>query len=319
MQRMPVTSAKYAGKRFEALRFAASRSAGSVAKGVSPSLREYPTGWQKVQVPNWLFTAACLLPPTVRRVTLKGARQDSVNTLNESASNSAAPDTMSKWRLAFRIVRWSTYLAGFITLILVLRKSPPPQVQTTPQAAARAEEKVQQAEQSVSNGEPATVRLDETELNSLLASRLAQALGKNAAQSATPPQVGIASGTPDSSPVTASSGSDVPSSGDIEQMRSNVRDVKVQMEGDLVKAYVVFDVHGKDMTLELQGKLGAADGYLKFVPVSGQIGSLPIPQSALESAVQHVMDSPENREKLRLPPDISDLRIVNGELVTTYH
>ena len=66
MQTMPVTSAKYAGKRFEALRFAA-----SVAKYYSPSLREYPTGWQKVQVPNWLFTAVCLLPLTVRRDRLE--------------------------------------------------------------------------------------------------------------------------------------------------------------------------------------------------------------------------------------------------------
>src|ERR1700693_3971129 len=99
MQTMPVTSAKYAGKRFDALRFAASRSAGSVAKCFSPSLREYPTGWQKVQVPNWLFTAVCLLPLADRRVTLKGAWQDSVNTLNQSAPNSAAPDTTSKWRL----------------------------------------------------------------------------------------------------------------------------------------------------------------------------------------------------------------------------
>jgi hypothetical protein len=71
MQTMPATSAKYAGKRFEALTFGASRSAGSVAKYFSPSLREYPTGWQKVQVPNWLFTAGCLLLLTGWRVTLE--------------------------------------------------------------------------------------------------------------------------------------------------------------------------------------------------------------------------------------------------------
>jgi hypothetical protein len=71
MQTMPATSAKYAGKRLEALTFGASRSAGSVAKYFSPSLREYPTGWQKVQVPNWLFTAAGSLLLTVRRARLE--------------------------------------------------------------------------------------------------------------------------------------------------------------------------------------------------------------------------------------------------------
>ena len=86
-----------------------------------------------------------------------------------------------------------------------------------------------------------------------------------------------------------------------------------------MKAYIVFDVHGKDLTLQLAGKLGASDGYLKFAPVSGQIGSLPIPQSALESAVRQLMESRENREKLKLPSDVSDMHIENGELVTSYH
>jgi len=101
-------------------------------------------------------------------------------------------------------------------------------------------------------------------------------------------------------------------------MRSSVRDVKIQMEGDRVKAYVVFDVHGKDMTLELVGRLAASNGYLKFEPISGHIGSLPIPQSSLEAAVSRLMESPENREKLKLPPDIAEMHIENGELVATY-
>jgi len=31
-----------------------------------------------------------------------------------------------------------------------------------------------------------------------------------------------------------------------------------------------------------------------------------------------MMESPENREKLRLPPEISDLKIENGEIVASY-
>jgi hypothetical protein len=30
------------------------------------------------------------------------------------------------------------------------------------------------------------------------------------------------------------------------------------------------------------------------------------------------MDSPENRDKLKLPSEISDLRIQNGEIVASY-
>ncbi len=205
---------------------------------------------------------------------------------------------VSVLRRVFRILRWSTYLATLLTLLLLLHKTPAPVVASTPQAAASAEQKVFQAEQSVSLGQPATLRLDETELNSYLANHL-----DLAAQAATPAPSGGAGTSTDA---------------EVEQVRSSVRDVKVQMEGDQVHAYLVFDLHGKEMSLDLVGKLGAADGYLKFQPVSGHIGSLPIPQSALESAVKQLMESPVNREKLRLPSDVSDLRIENGELVTTY-
>ena len=208
-----------------------------------------------------------------------------------------APERVSALRWAFRFLRWSTYLAALISIILLLHKSSPPPVVTTPQAAASAEQKVAEVEQSVSQGQPATLRLDQTELNSYLANHLALA-----------PQSGAAE----------SGGPGAPTASDVEQARSSVRDVKVQMEGDQAHAYVVFDVHGKDMTLDLVGRLGAADGYLKFEPVSGHIGSMPIPQSALESAVRQLMESPENREKLKLPADIADLHIENGELVTTY-
>lgn len=210
-----------------------------------------------------------------------------------------SPERVSVLRWVFRFLRWSTYLAALITIILLLRKSPAPAVETTPQAAASAEQKVTQVQESVAQGQPATLRLDQTELNSYLANHL------DLAPTASTPQL--------------SGGPGVPTASDVEQARSSVKDVKVQLEGDQVHAYVVFDVHGKDMTLDLVGRLGAADGYLKFEPVSGRIGSLPIPQSALESAVRQLMESPENREKLKLSPDIADLHIENGELVTTYH
>jgi len=209
-----------------------------------------------------------------------------------------AEPKVSVLRWVFRFLRWSTYLATLVTLILLLHKTQPPAVGSTPEAAASAEQKVSQVEQSVSQGQPATLRLDETELNSYLASHLD--LG---AQTPVP--------APDERP-------GAPTAADVEQVRSSVRDVKVQMEGDQVHAYVVFDLHGKEMSLDLVGRLSAADGYLKFEPVSGHIGSLPIPQSALARAVKQLMESPVNREKLRLPSDVADLRIENGELVTTY-
>lgn len=217
----------------------------------------------------------------------------------------ASPANASPWKRIFRIIRWSTYALALITILLLLHKSPPPPVETSPQAAARAEEKFEEVEKAVASGQPATLRMDETELNSYLATHLV--LPGNGAPH--PAAAGAGQG--------ATKGA-APTTQEVEQMRSNVRDVKVQLIEDRVKAYVVFDMHGKDITLQLEGRLGAQNGYLKFQPVSGQIGSLPIPQSTLESAVRRLMDSPENREKLKLPSEIADLRIENGEVVASY-
>ena len=80
----------------------------------------------------------------------------------------------------------------------------------------------------------------------------------------------------------------------------------------------MFDFHGKDLSLELDGHLSSQDGYLKFVPVAGKLGSLPLPQSTLDAAVAKMMASPENREKLKLPSDINDIQIQNGQAVVSY-
>jgi len=216
-----------------------------------------------------------------------------------SPPGNASPGTvvakLNPWKLIFRIFRWTTYAFALIAIFMILHTAPPPPVVTSAQAAASAEQKIERVEQAVSSGQPATLRMDESELNSYLASHLDI--------------------SPNGSPNASPGGS---SPADVEQVRSAVRDVKVQLIDDRVRAYVVFGFHGKDMTLQLEGKLGAADGYLRFEPVSGQIGSLPIPQSSLEMAVRHMMESPENREKLRLPAEISDLKIENGEVVASY-
>jgi hypothetical protein len=229
---------------------------------------------------------------------------------SRNPSDDSAAHKPSTLRLIFRIIRWTTYGAAIITLLMVFHAAPPPVIATSPQAAARVEQKVDAVEQAVASGQSATLRLDQTELNSYLATHLdiSPAPAANAAPS--PASAGGAnSGLPTPTGTTAEQ---------VEQVRSSVRDVKVELVDDRVRAYVVFDFHGKDMTLQLEGRLSAANGYLRFEPVSGQIGSLPIPQSTLETAMEKMMDSPENREKLKLPAEISGLRIENGELLATY-
>ncbi len=75
---------------------------------------------------------------------------------------------------------------------------------------------------------------------------------------------------------------------------------------------------GPFVRLNTEGRLGVENGYMRFEPTSGKLGSLPIPQSTLDEAVKRLLASPENRDKLHVPPDVRDIRIQNGELIVTY-
>jgi hypothetical protein len=219
----------------------------------------------------------------------------------------------SLFKTAYRILSWTSLAALVLTLALVLRKSPPPNVSYEPAAAARVEQKFAAADQAKAFGQPAQVQLDRTELNSYLKQNLE--LASSTPVSATPAP---GNGQPSGStfvPAAGLAGTDQPA---LEEVQSSVKDVRVDMDGDVVKAYVVFDFHSKDLSLEVDGHLRTEHGYLKFEPIAGKLGSLPLPQSTLDAAVEKMMASPENREKLKLPPDIRDVRIVNGWAVVSY-
>jgi hypothetical protein len=228
---------------------------------------------------------------------------------------------MSVWKKINLVVTVVSVVLLAYVVVLVLHKAPPPDIAYDSRAAARAEEKFQAADQAKAAGRSSQVQLDPTELNSYLH----QNLGLMGADGTSPSSVSRPSTAPngkvanDSAP-PADPAASVPGAdpATVAEARSTVRDVKVDMEGDLIKAYVIFDIHGEDLSLQLEGRLHAENGYLKFDPVSGKLGSLPLPQSTLDSAVSRLMSSPENRESLRLPPDVADVQIVNGQAVVIY-
>jgi hypothetical protein len=229
----------------------------------------------------------------------------------------------------YKILSWSSLAALILTIVLVLHKSPAPNIPVDPGAAARAEQKFAAADEAKAAGQPGKVALDSSELNSYLAQGLQTETapgGTSSTGNSTGPASAV-SGVPAAAPAADGGGnaandpSAALAAGDprsLEDVQSTVKDVKVDMVGDLVKAYVIFDFHGKDISLELDGHLSAENGFMKFEPVSGKLGSLPLPQATLNAAVEKMMASPENRDKLRLPADISDIKIVDGKAVIQY-
>lgn len=204
---------------------------------------------------------------------------------------------LGAFRRFYRIFRWFVLVGLILVIALVLKKSPPPQVASDPEAKQRIETKFAELDRARQAGEPHTLRMEEAELNSFLGSNLGLAPAADA-----PP------------PAPAPAGADPT----IEEIRSSVRDVKIDLVDDRVRAYVVFDFHGADLSLLLEGRLSVRDGYLRFDPVSGKLGSLPLPQATLDRAVARMFESEENREKLRVPPEIAGIRVENSEVVVSY-
>lgn len=222
-------------------------------------------------------------------------------------NKSTTPRPMSRWRLAYRIFRWTTILTAVITILLMMHKTPAPHVAADSGAGERLEAKLQQMANASASGVPQVLRLDEAEVNSYVVSHLSL----KPSDKATEPESAGGVAAPSQTPLVGGEPS-------VDEVQSSVRDVKINLIEDRVRAYVLFDFHGKDLSLQLEGRLHAEDGYLHFEPTSGQIGSLPIPQASLETAVHKMMDSAENREKLRLPPDLRDMHIENGQIVVSY-
>lgn len=89
----------------------------------------------------------------------------------------------------------------------------------------------------------------------------------------------------------------------------------VSFRGDQVIGQFVTRMAGQQVYITVSGHLGAKDGYVTFDPTSFSIGNLSIPVALVNPALQKKMQ--EQRDQLKLPTFVGDLRVENGELVIT--
>jgi hypothetical protein len=189
-----------------------------------------------------------------------------------------------------------------IVLFLILRPGNPPEVRLDPEAPQRLEAKLMRLGRQAGTESARTLRLDEAELNAWMRSTLDVALKRDPALEKRQPSL---AGLDDRTPSDLS----------VEDVQSKVLDVRTHLAGDQVAAYVLFDLFGKEISLELQGRLGVRDGYLRLDPTSLWIGSLPVPESTVKGAVDRLFGDPAHRETFRVPPGIRDIRVQDGQLV----
>jgi hypothetical protein len=204
-----------------------------------------------------------------------------------------------------RIISFSTLAISILTLVLVLRRPAPVAPVVAPAvAAANAQsfqEKVNQLAQPKTPGEgQSEVRMNSGELSAALA----QAAGLMPAATIAP------ANTSTSSPSSSS-----PAGPAMEYPGAvpDIKDYQVSMDGDIVRGQFLTQIAGKDVYLTLAGHLGSKDGYATFDATEVKVGDLSVPASLVNEVLQKKLA--EQHDQLKLPNNVKDLKVENGELV----
>ncbi|HKF22006.1 MAG TPA: hypothetical protein VKE93_10575 [Candidatus Angelobacter sp.] len=200
---------------------------------------------------------------------------------------------------AWKISRWCFLAVLLVVLALLLKKpasvAPPMTATEVKEKAGEFQAQLSELETSHDRGEPAEARFNADQVNA--------AFQQSAAEQAAPPAPTTGAATP--APVAAQTPEPVP----------EVRTVQIAFAGDHLTGQFASNVYGKDVYLTVTGKIGVKDGYATFEFTEAKIDSLPVPVSLLNPRLQEKLQEPENREKLKLPNYVADLRVENGQLV----
>ena len=203
-----------------------------------------------------------------------------------------------------RIISIATLIASLIAIFLVLKKPAPvaqPQApadvarnaQSFEQKLSQLQQASQQSQSDASSSQASSdvvtapktqVHINSDEINAAIT----QALG-SATSSGLSPDTNVGSGAP------------------------TIKDQKVSFDGDLVHGQFLTEIAGKDVWITISGHIGEKDGYATFEPTEFKVGDLNVPVSLVNPALQKRMA--EERDRLKLPDSVGDVKVQNGELV----
>jgi hypothetical protein len=205
-----------------------------------------------------------------------------------------------------RIISFATLAISILTLVLVLKRPSPVMPVAAPAAAAANvqsfQEKVNQLTQPKAPGEgQGEVRINSGELSAAIE----QATG-----------LLPATGTPANPSASSSASGSTPSAGPAMEFPGavpNIKDYQVSMDGDIVRGQFLTQIAGKDVYLTLAGHLGSKDGYATFDATEVKVGDLSVPVSLVNEVLRKKLA--EQRDQLKLPDNVKDIKVENGELV----
>jgi hypothetical protein len=224
-----------------------------------------------------------------------------------------------------RIISLATLAASLVAIVLVLKR-PAPVAQ--PQAPAAIAQHAQSFDQKMAQFEQATQQSPASGASQPQSSQSQTALSQTvqnqtvqnqpnspATQS---PKAEVHINSDEISAVLAQSlgaagASELTPDSNVGSAAPTIKDQQVSFDGDLVHGQFLTEIAGKDVWITVSGHIGEKDGYATFDPTEFKVGDLNVPVSLVNPALQKKLA--DERDRLKLPNNVGNVKVENGELV----
>jgi hypothetical protein len=216
-----------------------------------------------------------------------------------------------------RIISIATLLASLLAIFLVLKK-PAPIAQ--PQASAAIAANAQSFDQKISQLEQASQQSQASASNySQTSQPQSQPSQQTTASGAQTPKAEVHISSDEIGAVfaqslgEAGSGAALSPDSKLGSGAPTIKDQHVSFEGDIVHGQFLTQIAGKDVWVTVSGHIGQKEGYATFEPTEFKVGDLNVPVSLVNPALQRKLA--EERERMKLPDFVGDVKVQNSELV----
>ena len=221
-----------------------------------------------------------------------------------------------------RIISIATLVASLVAIFLVLKKPSPVAPSQAPAAIAEHAQSFDQKMAQFDEETRQAAQSQQTQTNGssqTSSSTNTQTAANSASSSAAPnPKAEVHINSQEISAVLAQSlgnagaGSLTPDS-NVGSGSPTIKDQKVDFDGDVVHGQFLTEIAGKDVWITISGHIGQKDGYATFDPTEFKVGDLNVPVSLVNPALQKKLS--EERDRLKLPDNVGNVKVQNSELV----
>jgi hypothetical protein len=209
-----------------------------------------------------------------------------------------------------RIISIATLVAAVVAIALVLKKPAPvaqPQAQASVAASAQSlnsgaiSPKADQVLQPAAQAQPA--QQSQSSVGYFASPQAAQNLLPAPSSQATARSNSDGIGAAISQVLSASAGgaAALTPDSDVGSGAPNIKDQKVDYDGDTVHGHFLTEIAGKDVWVTISGHMGQKDGYATFEPTEFKVGDMEVPLSLVNPALQRKLAEERDRLKLSDP------------------